>query len=171
MVRIPPRSNIPPNLRYSAIFCDAAADGFGMTSHWSATLRRFGSDGMKAAATNAPDVRTRHRSIDVAASHCEQLSAPLPEPVYLFLISHGMLFAYERPLCAPKAVAQEGPCGGDSMAIPKRKRRLGKEPPLLFSFIFRRRLRAICSGYVRSNLSRGVCRGRMTRFNVSQARR
>ncbi|WP_154073376.1 hypothetical protein [Bradyrhizobium erythrophlei] len=26
---------------------------------------------MKAAATNAPDVRTRRRSIDVAASHCE----------------------------------------------------------------------------------------------------
>jgi branched-subunit amino acid transport system permease len=25
---------------------------------------------------------------------------PLPEPVYLFLISRGMPFAYERPLCA-----------------------------------------------------------------------
>jgi hypothetical protein len=36
----PPTSYIPPNLRYSAIFCDAAADGLGMTSHWSPTLRR-----------------------------------------------------------------------------------------------------------------------------------
>jgi hypothetical protein len=33
----------------------------------------FGSDGMKAAATSAPDIRTRHRSIDVAASRCEWL--------------------------------------------------------------------------------------------------
>lgn len=30
----------PPNLRYSAIFCDAAADGFGITPHWSPKLRR-----------------------------------------------------------------------------------------------------------------------------------
>ncbi len=30
----PSTSYIPMNLRYSAIFCDAAADGFGMTSHW-----------------------------------------------------------------------------------------------------------------------------------------
>ena len=27
-------SYIPPNLRYSAIFCDAAADGFGIKSRW-----------------------------------------------------------------------------------------------------------------------------------------
>jgi hypothetical protein len=33
-------SDITPNLRYSATFCDAAADGFGITSHWSPTLRR-----------------------------------------------------------------------------------------------------------------------------------
>jgi hypothetical protein len=32
MVRILQRPT-PPNLRCSAIFCDAAADGFGMTSH------------------------------------------------------------------------------------------------------------------------------------------
>jgi hypothetical protein len=36
----PSTSYIPMNLRYSAIFCDAAADGFGMTSHWSPMLRR-----------------------------------------------------------------------------------------------------------------------------------
>src|SRR5258708_695299 len=36
----PSTSYIPPNLRYSAIFCDAAADGFGIKSHWSAKLRR-----------------------------------------------------------------------------------------------------------------------------------
>jgi hypothetical protein len=37
----------------------------------------FGSKVMKAAA-RMPDVRTRHRSIDVAASHCERLSALSP---------------------------------------------------------------------------------------------
>ena len=34
-------SDIPPNLRYSATFCDAAADGFGITSHWPPTVRRL----------------------------------------------------------------------------------------------------------------------------------
>ena len=38
----------------------------------------FSSDGMKAAATDAP-MFTRHRSIDVRSfAHCERLSAPSP---------------------------------------------------------------------------------------------
>lgn len=36
----PSTSYTGPNLRYSAILCDAAVDRFGMTSHWSLTLRR-----------------------------------------------------------------------------------------------------------------------------------
>src|SRR5882757_4235152 len=36
----PSTSYTRPNLRYSAILCDAAVDRFGMTSHWSLTLRR-----------------------------------------------------------------------------------------------------------------------------------
>jgi hypothetical protein len=36
----PSKSCTRPNLRYCAILCDATVDRFGMTSHWSLTLRR-----------------------------------------------------------------------------------------------------------------------------------
>jgi hypothetical protein len=80
---------------------------------------RLGPD--ESGCDERPDVRTRHRSIDVAGYHCERLSAPLPDPVYLFL--HGMLFAYERPLCAN--------CCRSKRAFPQGSSHLGEPQALL----------------------------------------
>jgi hypothetical protein len=59
----PSTSYIPPNLRYSAIFYDAAADGFGMTSHWSPTLRR------RSARTGGKRLRRTPRSSHTPPKH------------------------------------------------------------------------------------------------------
>jgi hypothetical protein len=74
MVRIPPRPTCRRNLRCSAILYGPSRRRVrnDVTLVTDATAAS-GSDGMKAAATNAP---MDHRSIDVAASHCERLSAP-----------------------------------------------------------------------------------------------
>ena len=98
MVRIPPR---PTSGRVCDIARYSATQPRRGRSDVTLVTDAYGGVRLGRDENNCVERRDVHRcrrSIDVAAPHSERLSAP-PRAGFQ-LVSHGMLFVYERPLCA-----------------------------------------------------------------------
>src|ERR1700688_3303855 len=56
------------------------------------------------------------RSAAGSVTGCVRVTAPFPRALYLFLINHGMLFAYERPLCANNGQSRTDKVSAESLS-------------------------------------------------------